>query len=277
MITIDGYVIDGAASEEEALEAEATEYPVESGATITDHVTNSPVTLALEFVVSDTPIGAAAASRAAGVVPSSEARQVLTALRDSRRPFTVVTGVRSYESMVFTSLSFPRDGKTGAALRGTASLKRIELVDVRRVSVTMAARKHLGQRATRHVAGKKIWLCPSGTPVVERDATNLAHGCRQVIDAGLAGGLVFADNLDPLSDADKQRLVAQTAVAAFNPIGQFWTNPRTATPVSKFPTFETTFGSVDEVPSDYEPPVRQGVTPQSLDAYYGDPFSRLGG
>lgn len=273
MIRIGGYLIDAAISEEEALAAEVTEYPVESGAVITDHVRNKPRTLELEFVVSDTPIGEAASARAGDVVPSSEARQKLEALRATRQPFTVITGVRTYESMIFTSLSFPRDGATGDALRGKASLQQIEIVTVRRVSVKI---QHLGNRAARSVSAGKMWLCPAGISTTPNDAENLHLGCREVHykpgTPGQEGKLVFADETD-LTDSDKasfnNRLalrgdglddnVGAVTVATrdarirFDSVSGRYIDTRSGVPISRVPTPEV-INAAWVVPEDYQAP-----------------------
>jgi hypothetical protein len=261
VIRIGGYLIDAAISEEESLDADVTEYPVESGAVITDHVRNRPRKLDLEFVVSDTPIGAAAGARAADVVPSSEARQTLEALRATRQPFSVVTSVRTYDNMVFTSLSFPRDGDTGDALRGKASLQQIEIVQVRRVSVK------LSRRAARGAAGPAMWLCPEGVMVSQNSAENVRHKCRRIITKTDADGHsypVFADSGVPLGEADIARLGQQdieqrnaNLVTSINNATGLsiptdvplewdarhdrWVNARTGFPPSKEPTSATTF------------------------------------
>ena len=48
MITIAGFVIDAALRETHTYESEVTEYPVESGAMITDNIRPRPITIEIE-------------------------------------------------------------------------------------------------------------------------------------------------------------------------------------------------------------------------------------
>lgn len=287
MIRIGGYLIDAIITEESGLDAEVTEYPVESGAVITDHVRNLPGTLELEFVVSDTPIGEAASARPADVVPSTEARQKLEALRATRQPFAVITPRRTYASMVFTSLRFPLDGTTGDALRATATLKEIQIVDVRRVSVQL--KPNFGRRAARSIFGGRQWLCPIGTPVSTSEAENRRHNCREVITKtfGDQSYLAFADDGAALTDAQigaltTQRINAATGtdlpeVAIWDPVNQQWTVPSQGANVTKVPTRDTMVRLMTGVPPDYQPPSPSPSFAQRTavgEDYYRSPFDR---
>ena len=88
----------------------------------------------------------------------------------------------------------PLDGTTGDALRATATLKEIQIVDVRRVSVQL--KPNFGRRAARSIFGGRQWLCPIGTPVSTSEAENRRHNCREVITKtfGDQSYLAFADD-----------------------------------------------------------------------------------
>ena len=295
MIRIGGYLIDAIITEESGLDAEVTEYPVESGAVITDHVRNLPGTLELEFVVSDTPIGEAASARPADVVPSTEARQKLEALRATRQPFAVITPRRTYASMVFTSLRFPLDGTTGDALRATATLKEIQIVDVRRVSVQL--KPNFGRRAARNVSGGKLWLCPGATVTSTDDAENQRNGCREVKRE--KNVLVFVDTGRPLTDAqiaalntrlalrtaglddDRPRLVSTaTPGLQWDEASLHYIDTRQGVPIAKVPTTATVFEAMSGIPADYQPPTPPTPTPSFAqrtavgEDYYRSPFDR---
>lgn len=176
LITIDGYPIDAALSEEIAAEAEVTSFPVESGADITDNVKLNPITVTITGVVSDTPIGEIEEKRAAAAaetaekqaaramlksmlgafddmtrglstppyLPSEEALSKLERIRDGRAPVTITTSLRTYDNMVMTSLSIPRSGETGRALEFTATFQQVTIVEVKRVTVTVSKPPNLG-------------------------------------------------------------------------------------------------------------------------------------
>lgn len=57
MMVIDGYRIDAEITGEPTYENEATDFPIESGGSTTDHVIRKPVMFSCEGVVTDTPIG----------------------------------------------------------------------------------------------------------------------------------------------------------------------------------------------------------------------------
>jgi hypothetical protein len=85
--------------------ADVTSNPVESGATIQDHVILQPETLSLEGFVSDTPAAPLAAQW--GRVQSTF--EALDELWRAAEPLDVVTGRKTYESMVIVDLQLPRE------------------------------------------------------------------------------------------------------------------------------------------------------------------------
>lgn len=162
MITIDGTPIDIATSVTYSGDSEATAFPVEEGADITDHVRLGQLKIELECVVSDTPIGAIAAdpsrggggglsSAVAGVigvaptsngVPSLAYGQTtfdrLVQIRDARKPVVVSTPRGDFENMIL-SFSVPDDISTSGGLVFTASLVQIKVAENERVTIAVAA------------------------------------------------------------------------------------------------------------------------------------------
>lgn len=134
-ILIDGFEIDAAVNEEHAFESDVTAHPVESGADVTDHVRARPISVTIEGVVSDTPFSDLAHRRGDSGPPSDDALARLLLLREEREPVTIRTSLREYENMVLESLSIPRSGTTGAALRFSASFREIRLVTSERTTV----------------------------------------------------------------------------------------------------------------------------------------------
>jgi hypothetical protein len=152
MVTIDGYVLDVAVSEEHAFDSEVTSHPVEQGADISDHVLARPINVSIEGVVSDTPIGAAATARGDTTLPSSDAFARLIAIRNAREPVIIETSLQVFRNMVLQSLQVPRSSSTGDALRFRATFVQVQLVvnerTVVEVAVPVAAKKkNLGNKA----------------------------------------------------------------------------------------------------------------------------------
>src|ERR1051325_210756 len=107
MITIDGFVIDAALRETHTLECEVTEYPTESGSTITDNIQPKPRTVQIEAMVSDTPLpgpvadarGPVDANGAFQHKPTDDALAHLEGIWNGREPVTITTSLKTYENM----------------------------------------------------------------------------------------------------------------------------------------------------------------------------------
>lgn len=143
MIRIAGYPLDLALTEEHDFESEVTEYPVESGADVSDNIRNKPLEITLEGIVSDTPIGAIAldATRRAESgtpLPSLDAYTRILAIRDARELVTIETSLGKFERMALTRLAVPRDRTTGKALKFTVSFRQVNVVQNRRTTVRVA-------------------------------------------------------------------------------------------------------------------------------------------
>lgn len=138
-VLIDGYPIDAVVSEKHDFESEVTEYPVEKGADITDHVRPKPFKVSLDCFVSDAPFGAIAQhqTRQNGT-PSLDAYGRLMQLRDDPEPITIVTSLHSYSDMVLQSVSFPRESGEPVGLHFTCTFVKVLLVQNIRVSVASA-------------------------------------------------------------------------------------------------------------------------------------------
>lgn len=258
-LVIDGFVIDLMVELEESADSEATQFPVERGAPMTDHVINKPRTLALTFLVSDTPIGDVFDLRGAGSVPSTEARTFLEELRDSKRPFVVEYGDRRWDDQVFSNLTFSEDAEKVGGLFATASLQRIDVADVRRVVV---------EGLVPAVASAKLppkqqtWLCPLGVPISKDEDENRRNGCFLLHQQGTA---LAKENGDGLSDDETKRLIltSVTGLPLFN-------GPATtATPPMHVIHKESFFEDYLGIPADYQPP-----TATSLDDSDSGPGSQ---
>src|SRR5574342_5520 len=107
MVRIDDYLIDVTVAEEHELPAEVTAHPVEDGADITDHVRLTPISVTLEGIVSDTPIGRLAEQRAPDGRPSDDAYAFLKLVRSRREPVTIETSLETFTNMILQHLSVP--------------------------------------------------------------------------------------------------------------------------------------------------------------------------
>jgi hypothetical protein len=150
---IDAVELDATISEQHGADVEATEHPVERGAAVTDHVRPKPRTLSIEGLLTNTPLRVdektATRTTSIGTVTdradaikgvtgrAEEAFARLERLRDAGTIFTVATRHRTYPNVIITSLSVPRDAKTGDAIRFSIAMREIRIVESQFVEVAV--------------------------------------------------------------------------------------------------------------------------------------------
>lgn len=154
-----GIIVDATVSEEHVSDCDVTENPVEDGAKITDHVQLKPKKLTIEGVISDAPLGYAIVGNIQNLVRSvstlfgkkarsQDAFDDLLKLQESRKPFTVTTGLKRYNNMIMESLSVPRTSQTGAAIHFKAVMKEIRIVKSQTALKSLADKaKNIGSKA----------------------------------------------------------------------------------------------------------------------------------
>lgn len=128
LAVIDGFVLDCLLSDTHTFESEVTEFPVESGSTISDNIRSKPLVISLEAIVSNTPLTFAGNFRASGSVPSIDAYAKLLAIRRDRRLVTIATSLETYDNMALESITIPRASGRGDELRFSATFKQVEIV-----------------------------------------------------------------------------------------------------------------------------------------------------
>ncbi len=173
MVLIDSWPYDLMVTGEVSFESEVTNFPVERGSNISDHIRPNPITLTLEVIVSDTPIGALANDPSRQVqerqpdglailginvadilgtdqvpLPSAEAYERLRGIRDSRRLVQIEIpvgsrkgkpGKRLYQNMALTNLSERHGADTTGAGMFSVSFQQVAIVENRKIFVRTAA------------------------------------------------------------------------------------------------------------------------------------------
>lgn len=129
---IDGFVIDCLLSDNHTFESEITEFPVENGSTISDNIRNKPLVVAMECIVSNTPLEEADQFRADGSVPADDAYAMLKSIRRDRRLVQIATSLDHFDNMGLESLTIPRAAGRGDELRFTATFKQVQIVQNKR-------------------------------------------------------------------------------------------------------------------------------------------------
>lgn len=141
LVAINDFLIDCSLNETHTFESQVTEYPVESGSNITDNIRPMPITIEMECLVSNSPIGLMATFRNTitspdnefpPTKPSEDAYEMLQRIRSKREPVTIRTSLRTYTKMALKSLTIPRSGKSGDDLRFTATFQQIDSVENKR-------------------------------------------------------------------------------------------------------------------------------------------------
>lgn len=179
LIRIGGFPMDLVMTEGHKFPGEATDYPVEAGADISDHIRELPEEITLtDCIVSDTPSGIVATDPTRqpepgpdGTVPlpSQAALAKLRDLKALRKPLTVETSLGAFASMAFIDLDVPVDAKRGpggrldkdgkpvpGALFFTATFKRVTIVSNQRTKVRVRTDLANGTKGVKAVVGKAI-------------------------------------------------------------------------------------------------------------------------
>lgn len=130
-----------------------TDHPVQYGAEITDHAYKKNPTLTMRIRFSEAETGS----------PLDETYRRMLELQESRIPFDVITGKRSYSNMLLQSLSCTTDKMTSNVLAITAQMRQIKIVDV--VVTTVPPRERQAQPgrtgATENAGQKKAEPVPA--------------------------------------------------------------------------------------------------------------------
>jgi hypothetical protein len=147
--------LDATIRETEEYTNEVTEFPVESGFSISDHVIRKPERVTIEGFITNTPIPNSIVSAPllifgqgnrvkyaleklltfAGFDPSGVNSKHERGTAAAPQLIDVETGLRVYNDMIIESLSVPRDNGTGETLRFTVSLKKCIIVKTEFVKI----------------------------------------------------------------------------------------------------------------------------------------------
>lgn len=119
---IGGVFLDATLTEDHEYNSRVTNYPVEDGRIISDHIINEPETVQITGVVTDTPL-----SLLSSFNRSINAFNRLIQIHTNRERITVVTGIKVYTDMVMTGLQVPRNVATGQSLTFVIDLQKIYL------------------------------------------------------------------------------------------------------------------------------------------------------
>lgn len=155
---IAGLRIDATIEETHNRLADTTDFELEDGVTISDHVRLTPVTLNMNCFISDSPANYFGIRGLSDItaniqnallpgrfgddeVPNAESRSPIDAwsylntLWENRELIAVVTSLQVYRNMVLTTLTAPKSASTGRSLEFKATLKEVRIVTVEAIDL----------------------------------------------------------------------------------------------------------------------------------------------
>jgi hypothetical protein len=129
--------VDAVLSETHQGDADVTEHPVEKGGAVADHVRAKALTFTVEGIITNVPKDDDDQFDGSGDMErTNEAYARLEKMRANGEVVTVITGVAKYDGMVLTTLSYPRDSKTGDLFKFSATFKQIRIAESKFVRIT---------------------------------------------------------------------------------------------------------------------------------------------
>ena len=196
---IGALLIDARISENHNRTAQVTDYEIEDGTVISDHIKLDPLSLSITGFISDTPVeffGSRdlglktkeavdalfpsqtlknqANPEQEGVIPEADTKNpidswlYLDEVWKKRTPITVITSLQVYKNMIITSLSAPRNAEIGKSLEFNVDLREVRVVRSETVEIPVfKVPKSAQGAATKQKEGKK-------TPVEEPNESVLS-------------------------------------------------------------------------------------------------------
>lgn len=126
--TIGALELDALLTESTSLSSQITEYPVEDGTVISDHITQESEKLSLSGVITS-------AGTLFNISPGKskliDAKETLRELHKKRELITIVTGIDTYEDFAIESLEIERNSDDGERFNVTAEFRKIQKVTLR--------------------------------------------------------------------------------------------------------------------------------------------------
>ena len=131
----DIFAIDCVTSETHSYSGSATEFPIEKGGVITDHVDIKPDVLTISGIQSDHPsdilsfVHSVKDMIANAPKKSKAAYDELEKAFKKREPLIVTTQLKPFENMIITNFNVPRDTTTTNALKFSIEFKQVYFVE----------------------------------------------------------------------------------------------------------------------------------------------------
>lgn len=179
-VHIGKYLLDVSLSEDHTFESDVTDYPVESGGSVSDNIRPKPIKVSIKGVITDTPLASNINSQglnglefaelvqeegfdnAVQFLPSQLAYEFLKTVWQSQDVVQIRTSMGTFENMAMTSLEIPRSKETTGGLQFTATLQQIQKVTNGRLKKTAirnggGKNKHGAQGGVAPIGPRVLW------------------------------------------------------------------------------------------------------------------------
>lgn len=197
LASIGSIQLDASVSEIHSSQADITEFPVEDGSNITDHINKKPDVVQIEGIVSNTPIksftdffGAApikSLSNSLNGISNDLAKtayEQLLEIVEGNELITIITSLRTYENMAIESFSVNRDSSRSDSLHFTAVAREITLVQTAESSLLASVTPQELRGQPNKKTGNKATKALPATPTVPESPPRSA--LRRLIDKNIA-------------------------------------------------------------------------------------------
>jgi hypothetical protein len=155
--------------------ARVTDFPVEGGGLVSDHVHLEPKSLTITGFVTDTPLVFRGFSL--GMSRAASAFYILEDMWQARIPFVVVSQLRVYRNMVIESLIIPKSREQ--AIRFTCTMREITFVYGQNTLIPTGSENSVASPAISKNGGGVGALAPDNVDQYTRDTVGLDAG-RQI-------------------------------------------------------------------------------------------------
>jgi len=135
--TITAYVFDGTERAEHEQRAVITQNPIQTGASLSDHMYTLPPVVTANILMSDCMQSFIAGQFASGPSRSVSAYQTLVDLQQNRKPVSISTRLKQYDNMMISSIITEETKDTLYGLRATVTFQKILTASIEIVSSTV--------------------------------------------------------------------------------------------------------------------------------------------
>lgn len=180
--------------EDHSKTAKVTEYAVEDGSPISDHIEVQPRELKFTALVSNFSIGAQIVTP--GYNRAAETWTALKLLMDDKRLVTITTVLERYPSMAITSVSAPRSDKSGEAVEFSVTAREVRVVKLRATTITGVVRPRTdaekqastkvdgGRKTTTQGKKEEVWVMDQRGIIIREDTDKALNNTPSSVKVG---------------------------------------------------------------------------------------------